>query len=221
MARYLTPAETAKILRGVLKKRFPGITFSVRKGGGQALDVRWTDGPTANEVKEVTWQFEGQGFDGSIDMAYHKEHWLRPDGSILLRHTPGTEGSAGTVPSEDNRDLSPVIPKDAEEVQFGTNFVFPHRDRSREEERVTEAVDWLYQNVHIDNPTGDPTKDRFGYDQLLGLARNMVGRQAETESLSDVFKRSPHAAPPPWKPHPQKRKSGRKRSDLGRQRRSF
>ena len=127
--------------------------------------------------------------------------------------------SAGTVPSEDNRDLAPVIPKDAEEVQFGTNFVFAHRDRSNQEERVTEAIKWLYQNVVIDNPTGDLNKDRFGYDPIIGVAQNMVGRPAESESLADVFRRGRHAAPPRGSLSP--RSARLANADLGRRRRSF
>lgn len=68
--QYLSVAETAKLVRQALKESFPGVKFSVRSdsySGGASIDVRWTDGPNAKQVKAVTSDFEGSYFDGMID----------------------------------------------------------------------------------------------------------------------------------------------------------
>ena len=42
--KYLSCAETAKLVRTALKKNFPGVKFSVRSSvysGGASIDVSW------------------------------------------------------------------------------------------------------------------------------------------------------------------------------------
>ena len=71
MADYISVTETAKILRGELKKHFPGVVFSVRSSSysmGASIDMEWLDGPTKSEVEVITNEFEGSTFDGMTDM---------------------------------------------------------------------------------------------------------------------------------------------------------
>lgn len=60
--------------------------------------MKWTDGPTEKAVSEITDSYCGKGFDGSIDLSYHYDHWLSPDGTITVAHTTGTQNSMGYVP---------------------------------------------------------------------------------------------------------------------------
>jgi hypothetical protein len=74
--RYLTTAETAKLVRQTLKAAFPGIKFSVRSdnySGGSAIRVRWTDGPSVTAVRAKMFFYEGATFDGMIDLKSYKE----------------------------------------------------------------------------------------------------------------------------------------------------
>lgn len=77
--RYLSVAETAKLVRAALADKFPGVKFSVRSksySGGASIDISWIDGPTAEEVKNVSSKFEGATFDGMIDLKeYHRSIW--------------------------------------------------------------------------------------------------------------------------------------------------
>ncbi|WP_338423309.1 LPD29 domain-containing protein, partial [Xylella fastidiosa] len=46
--KYLTCAETAKLVRKALKESFPDIKFSVKSSnysGGASIRVSWIDGP--------------------------------------------------------------------------------------------------------------------------------------------------------------------------------
>ena len=68
--RYISTADTAKLIRQALKEAFPGVKFSVRSdtySGGSSIRVRWTDGPNDAQVSDITGTFCGGYFDGSID----------------------------------------------------------------------------------------------------------------------------------------------------------
>jgi len=89
--KYLSCAETAKLVRTALKKNFPGVKFSVRSSvysGGASIDVSWVLGPTTKEVDAVAGQYASADFDGSIDMETRYDHWLLPDGSAIIKHGP-------------------------------------------------------------------------------------------------------------------------------------
>lgn len=195
--RTLSVTETAKLIRKVLKREFPDTKFSVRSdryAGGASIDVTWTDGPLDREVRPLVLKFAGKGFDGSIDMAYHKTHWLRPDGSVLLAHTPATEGSHGSVPAQDNLDLAPVIPEDAEMVSFGADYVFTRREISNPEEKRHEAVHWIYQNCRVENATGNPNRDKFGGHWVSDMANAIANNRKDGETLQRAYQRV-------YKPH--------------------
>ncbi|WP_027730081.1 LPD29 domain-containing protein [Variovorax paradoxus] len=71
MTKYISCAETAKLIRKALKESFPGIKFSVRSSvysGGASVSVGWTDGPNRAQVEAVAGVFKGAYFDGSIDL---------------------------------------------------------------------------------------------------------------------------------------------------------
>jgi hypothetical protein len=119
--KYLSCAETAKYVRTALKKKFPGVKFSVRSSvysGGASIDVSWVLGPTTREVDAVAGQYESADFDGSIDMETHYDHWLLPDGSAIVKSGPGTQGSMGYIPAVKNPMPAGAIP-----VSFGAHYV--------------------------------------------------------------------------------------------------
>jgi hypothetical protein len=76
--KYLSCAETAKMVRDALKEAFPAVKFGVRSStysGGASITIKWTDGPTSKQVESVTNSFEGSYFDGMIDYkgnVYHE-----------------------------------------------------------------------------------------------------------------------------------------------------
>jgi Large polyvalent protein associated domain 29 len=79
MTKYLSVAETAKLLRSALKESFPGVKFSVRSSsyaGGASIYVSYTDGASFDDVNSVCKQFEGAYFDGMIDYQGYKNHLL-------------------------------------------------------------------------------------------------------------------------------------------------
>lgn len=65
-----THAAAAKAIRQDLKKAFPSVTFKVTGKAfsmGDAVDVRWVDGPTSDDVNALIRKYRYGHFDGSID----------------------------------------------------------------------------------------------------------------------------------------------------------
>lgn len=193
--RQVDVTETARLLRKRLKREFPGTKFSIqskRYAGGASIRVHWQDGPLGPEVKAVTGQYEGAGFDAMIDMKYQREHWLRRDGTVVLRHCPGTAGSMGMVPETDNRDLDDTMPDDAERVRFGADYIHTYREISNLTRRTREAEDWVYNHCHITQAGEErnPGRDKFGQQRVTDLAYRIVESQKEDEDLQTAYRRA-------------------------------
>ncbi len=137
---YLSAAETAKLVRGALKREYGRrCKFSVRSSVysmGASVHVRWTDGPTQRGVERIVSGFAGGGFDGMIDLAYSVDSWLMPDGTATLAYSPGTEGSMGVYPGA---IVDPPAP-DARLVSFLADYVFAERELSEDMRGELEAL---------------------------------------------------------------------------------
>lgn len=137
--RYLTCAESAKLLRAALKAAFPGVKFGVRShtyAGGASIDVEWLDGPTSADVDAVCNRFKAADFDGMIDMESGRYHWLTPQGEVYVAEIQGTEGQRGTVAEREY--IKPH--DDAELVSLGSKYIFTTRNYSRA--MLDRAADW-------------------------------------------------------------------------------
>lgn len=69
--RSYSLTATAGLIREALKAAFPTVKFSVttdRFAGGTSLDIRYTDGPSGQQVKAVYAPFISGHFDGMQDM---------------------------------------------------------------------------------------------------------------------------------------------------------
>ena len=65
------PTLAAHNIRVLLKEQFPKIKFSVksdRYSGGDAIDIRWTDGPNTKAVEKIADQFKAGSFNGQEDI---------------------------------------------------------------------------------------------------------------------------------------------------------
>ena len=83
--RWVSCADTAKLVRVALKAAFPAVKFSVKSknyAGGASITVRWVDGPTTARVESVAKQFAGASFDGMTDSKdYHTSE--TPEGETV------------------------------------------------------------------------------------------------------------------------------------------
>lgn len=156
---HVSAAEAARLLREQLKARFPGVKFQVITSDRTALNVRWVDGPRGSEVSGLAEQYRGGGFDGSIDLAYHDNHWLHPDGSTTVASSPGTVDSGGYV----SKITSDCPAPGCLLVSFGSRYIFCYREHSAEAERQLRVraaayygyADDLSRNIHQYHPCGD------------------------------------------------------------------
>ncbi len=96
---YLVPAgakvdalqAAARNIRIELKRAFPGVAFSVKSrrfSGGNAIDVRWIDGPTSQQVDEIIDRYSAGSFDGMTDCySYARNAWTDAFGSAKYVHS--------------------------------------------------------------------------------------------------------------------------------------
>ena len=68
MTKYISGADTNKIIRDTLKTAFPAVKFSVKLTPGGSCRIKWTDGPTEPQVDTVVRKFAGASFDPMIDL---------------------------------------------------------------------------------------------------------------------------------------------------------
>ena len=195
MTRHISAADTAKILRKRLKAEFPNAKFSIRSkthAGGASITVKWTDGPLTTDVAAVTSQYKGAGFDGMNNMKHQREHWLKPDGTVMVRHDPGTSDNMGIVSPTDNRDLDDVMSEDAERVRFGADYIHPYRSITNRRQREIEAEEWVYLHCQI-NVAGqehNPIRDKMGDLRVTDVAYKMIENQQPDEDLRTTFRRA-------------------------------
>ena len=181
--RYLTVAETAKLIRVTLSKHFPSAKFSVRSksySGGASIDISWTDGERTKTVEAIVKGFEGRSFDGTNDLATCQDSWILPDGTADLAYRPESYG--GSIPGFASDAPHPQ----AELVHFGANYVFCNRHISDFDKREVEALAYIRQYCHCE---GNPPSDRFGNEWVDSLARRMVWDFAEGETIEQTFER--------------------------------
>lgn len=77
------PADPARNMRAELKRRFPGVKFSVRRDHYSSIRVSWTDGPTGAQVSAIADRFEEGHFDGMTDCyQYSRAPWSETFGGV-------------------------------------------------------------------------------------------------------------------------------------------
>ncbi len=81
----------AKNIRIELARAFPGIRFSVKSrrfSMGDAIDVRWTDGPMGSQVDAIIQRYKAGSFDGMDDSySYVHSAWKDAFGDAKYVHS--------------------------------------------------------------------------------------------------------------------------------------
>jgi hypothetical protein len=154
--RYVSCAETAKLVRAALKAKFPGVKFSVRShtySGGASIDVTWLDGPTGKDVALVTELYRGSTFDGMIDLrTSHTTLLASPDGSV-------------------------------EEVHFAADYVFTHRNLSPEFQATLGAMYEAEYGAVYDREAYDNSADHY-YRKLVSETWGPLRKVAKMEGAT-------------------------------------
>jgi len=190
--RYLSVAETAKLIRPQLKAHFPGIKFSVRSSsyaGGASIDISWTDGPTTTEVDAVVGAYESKSFDGSIDLGCYWKSWLLPDGTAETAKGTGTTGSRGFIEPIDNPKPHPQ----AELVSFGADSV--HCDRAFSAEFLQPIAEAVATKYGHPMPTVLVRGCGAYVDRTAGSARIANGYDLGDMIRQEAYQTSAHQKP--------------------------
>lgn len=86
--RVLTQsAQTALLIRKILKKEYPMVKFSVTSdnfANGNSVDVRWEDGIPSSKLESFLRQFEYGSFDGMTDSYNYDNHKEHPQAKYVM-----------------------------------------------------------------------------------------------------------------------------------------
>jgi hypothetical protein len=158
--RNIDTKEAAVLLRAELKRRWPGVKFSVRfecYSMGSHITVRWNDGPAERHVDEMAAAYSGSRFESMDDSHYYVHSWLFPDGRAvqLDKDEPPPEGAeevsfSGSQPSC-HRTISPELRERGEKAWAGlsvhehcallNNYHFPRWDGETEGYKLAWFLD--------------------------------------------------------------------------------
>ncbi len=161
MTKYLTTAETAKIIRKALKEAFQGVKFSV-KSENSTVSITWTDGPNVDQVKSVVGHLKAAYFDSSIDY----------QGSIYHMHQ-GQQISLGADFLSFKREYSDAsIQRAIDRVyrEYAGNF----KDSDQEKATVAEFRAGQLMNVTIPGMF-----DSYGQLRLVEQVREFMAKNSD------------------------------------------
>lgn len=97
---YVGAADTAKLVRPVLKQQFPGIKFSVKSSEysmGSSVTMAWADGPTEKQVRAALDKYDSSYME--IESDYHGSTVRRGDDGKHYNYLPLLMYSRGTSPA--------------------------------------------------------------------------------------------------------------------------
>ncbi len=144
--KRVTPhAAAAKQIRGILKTAFPHTTFTVHArsfAGGDAVDVRWIDGPITREVDALIGQYEYGSFDGMQDLY---EYTNRRDDIPQVKYvqTQRDNSVAATIATIENinRLFGPALTYELTDYGVRYECDYTHRD-------AQYCRDKVYRDLH-------------------------------------------------------------------------
>lgn len=117
-------ARTARIAKNMLKKAFPGQTFSVTSNPNE-MNVNWTGGPSIEQVKNIVGIFEGSFYDSDLEMNVGVTIWESPDGTYSAGNCITPPFAPNYVPPFSNPKPHPH----AVEVRSGVYDIFYYSHR--------------------------------------------------------------------------------------------
>ncbi|MBK7657000.1 MAG: hypothetical protein IPJ18_20245 [Betaproteobacteria bacterium] len=83
-SRYMTRAQSSRLVKRILKESYPGVAFSVTTSDW-TLNIHSTDGPGRDEVEDLLGVFKSGYFDGMIDTYIHEGSDIAYAGQIVQR----------------------------------------------------------------------------------------------------------------------------------------
>jgi hypothetical protein len=100
--RQLTgAAQAAAAIREELKTKFKGVKFSVTSdnfANGNSVDTQWTDGPTEDEVQEITGKYQYGHFNGMEDIyEYSNSREDIPQAKFVSEHRKQSEETRAAI----------------------------------------------------------------------------------------------------------------------------
>lgn len=142
--------SAAKNLRKVLKITFPQTKFSVTNNYSDSYYVSWTDGPTEDQVREITKLFKGEGYDSMRECSYKiSSPFMSRYGAI------GHASTSRTVSEQHRTEALDAINKELETSYVTSDYVSEREEyMSQLVHKRTYSTDYSPKLEVISTPTG-------------------------------------------------------------------
>lgn len=153
--KRLTCADTAKLVRAELKRKYPGQKFSVRShtyAGGASISISYTGGPDQREVEGTVNWLQGADFDGMIDMKTYRDSVLvaNEDGSYEeIRSGADFIHAQRYVADEEREALMAEIEAIVGHPLKGSEAVGVYCDEDGSFTPLTGSTEWVQDLVYL------------------------------------------------------------------------
>lgn len=126
--KWLSCADTAKLVREVLKAKFPGTKFSVRSSnyaGGASISISYIDGPPSREVESACDHLRASDFNAMEDLKEYR------GGTLLVEGEEFEQIHYGADYISARREFTPAVEDEAKAriVTLAGAEHFEHNDR--------------------------------------------------------------------------------------------
>ena len=170
-------ANTAQAIREELKANFAGVKFSVKSdnfAGGDSVHISWTDGVTADQVREITSKYQYGHFNGMEDIyEYSNQNDNIPQAKYVSEHR--------TMSAEAEADILTTMPYLQE---------WDERDRTRRINEVFYQTDYTPKTAPKQAESA-PIKTDVQADevQVIEYSAKAIAVIGNTKPIKDDLKR--------------------------------
>lgn len=187
---------TGNNLRAELKKHFPTTKFSVRYSsfsGGDAYDIRWTDGPTYDDVDKVADKFQLYRPDELSQGDYwdpHSTHFTRMygDASYINCHRDISEEAISNA----RQKLLEYCPRLTDDNVNNMPLPMSHHSNFRDINEAARSYAWQLdmQEPAKEEPKSKPKKQTVtGEFKLIDYSEKCVAVTGDTKTIKDQLKK--------------------------------
>lgn len=200
-------ANCAKAIREELKKAFPDFNFSVRSesfAGGDAVRVSWENGPTTDQVEEITKKYAYGRFDSMQDLSYSVHNDNLPQAKYVTTYREFSEDIKEAVTNEVKRihpnieehvynGLHDKIYRILKENAIPLNCAFIgliecEWEESREYLKMSFEASEPAQNEPKETPNFEEIEVKAGEVQIIDYSEKAIAVIGDTKPIKDQLK---------------------------------
>jgi len=193
-------AQAAAAIREELKTKFKGVKFSVTSENfsmGNSVNITWTDGPTEDEVQEITGKYQYGHFNGMEDIyEYSNRREDIPQAKYVSEHRKQSEETRAAIDAAalelwPGEDWEQKRHREQESRAIFNRTSLPIGAKVTGIERGDEANRYT-ERLIIEAPEGQaeaaPVEVPAGQIQIIDYSEKAIAVIGETRPIKDKLK---------------------------------